>query len=216
MEKFDEIDNSEFAAFFDEATYATDAEVMDRKLYGDMALIEGAVVGETDPDTCYDRLGGVRKSRTEHCIRDQELFERRRAYMTRLRVDNVNVLSELARIAFFDIRNLFDDQGRPLPVQKLDEVTAAAISSIKVQQLGKADGFATVIEYKLNDKLKALDKLARYLGLFKEDNININVNGNVQIAEMSKTERARRLAFMIQEGLVASGLQSKMKEVNSA
>ena len=57
------------------------------------------------------------------------------------------------------------------------------------------------MEYKINDKLKALDALAKNLGLFKEQ-MDLNVSGDLRIQNMSKTEKARRLAFMLQEGIM--------------
>lgn len=73
-----------------------------------------------------------------------------------------DVIKELSRISFFNPKNLFDG-NRIKAITELDDDTAAAISSIKI----KADGD---IEYRMNDKNSALDKLAKHLGLYELDN----------------------------------------------
>lgn len=40
------------------------------------------------------------------------------------------VLTELAKLAFFDIRKLLDDEGKPISMQNLDDETAAAIAGL--------------------------------------------------------------------------------------
>lgn len=95
--------------------------------------------------------------------------------MTKVRTEKLDitaerVLEELAHIAFFDIRNIFD--GNSLKqVSDLDDKTARAISGIK-SRIEKTDGenFAEVVEVKSNDKLKALDMLSKHLGLYENDN----------------------------------------------
>jgi phage terminase small subunit len=83
------------------------------------------------------------------------------------------VLQEIARIGLFDPRKLFDNTGAPLPITKLDDDVAAAISGIKVMQTGgggEGESPGTVIEYKIADKNSALEKLMKYLGAYEKDN----------------------------------------------
>lgn len=87
------------------------------------------------------------------------------------------VVSELAKIAFFDIRKIFDDNGNLISPTQLDDSTASAISSIKSRiekQSGDPDDWAEVKEYKASDKLRALDMLGKHLGMFdkKEEKPN--------------------------------------------
>lgn len=83
-------------------------------------------------------------------------------------------LREIARLAYFDPRKLLDAKGNPLPLNELDDDTAAAIAGLEVQsiELGSGDNAlpAVVKKYKLADKKGALDMAAKHLGLFKEDN----------------------------------------------
>jgi phage terminase small subunit len=82
------------------------------------------------------------------------------------------VIKELARIAFFDIRNIFNDNGTLRSVTELSDDTAAAISSIKsrIEKQGEdKDDWAEIKEYKANDKLRALEMLAKHLGILEKD-----------------------------------------------
>ncbi len=83
-------------------------------------------------------------------------------------------LREIARLAYFDPRKLLDPKGNPLPLNELDDDTAAAIAGLEVQsiELGSGENAlpAVVKKYKLADKKGALDMAAKHLGLFKEDN----------------------------------------------
>lgn len=87
------------------------------------------------------------------------------------------VLRELAAIAFADPEDAFTEDASGLPVpRKWSAVSPSAkraIRSVKVKKrvIQSDEHFLEEIievEYKFNDKLKALDQLAKYLGLFKE------------------------------------------------
>ena len=81
------------------------------------------------------------------------------------------VLREVARIGLLDPRNLFHGDGSPKSIHELDDDTAAAISGLKVVQIGNSDmGVGQVIEYRLANKNDALEKLMKYLGAYEKDN----------------------------------------------
>lgn len=98
---------------------------------------------------------------------------------------------EVARIAFFDIRKLFDDDGQLKPVSELDDDTAAGIASIEVVEERGRNG--EVIGYtkklKVCDKNSALEKAMKYLGLFVE---KIEHSGTLTIEQID----AMRIASM--------------------
>ena len=83
------------------------------------------------------------------------------------------VVKEVASIALFDPRKLFEDDGSPKPLSKLDDATAAAISGIEVVKVGDD---CSVLKYKIADKNQALEKLMRHLGLYQQDNEQQNVS----------------------------------------
>jgi hypothetical protein len=76
------------------------------------------------------------------------------------------VLRELAGIAFFDIRKLFNEDGSLKRVQDLDGATAAAIASIEVVEIGPGGQLELGKKFKSPEKLKALDLLGTHLGMF--------------------------------------------------
>lgn len=119
-------------------------------------------------------------------------------YADRFDITTENVLAEYAKAAFFDPRNLFDEEGKLIPVHELDNQVSAGIAGLKVTQVGgSTDGWVENITYKFLDKLKALDSLSRNLGLF-QDNIKLEHSGEIQ-TETSDNEKTRRIAFLLEE-----------------
>ena len=88
------------------------------------------------------------------------------------------VLTEAMRLAFFDIRKLTDAEGNPIPINRLDDDTAAAIQGLELateRVRGDEDGAETVVrKYKIADKNAALERLFKHLGLFAKDNAQTN------------------------------------------
>lgn len=80
------------------------------------------------------------------------------------------VLDELAKIAFFDPRKLFNEDGSMKDVQELDDDTAAALVSMDAVSSMGAEGPVETRKIRLVNKNQALEHLAKHLGLFKADN----------------------------------------------
>lgn len=84
-------------------------------------------------------------------------------------------LNEIARIAFFDPRRLFQADGSPVSIQELDDETAAVIAGLDVLEEFEGQGkerqfIGNTKKFKLADKKGALDMLMKHLGGYKEDN----------------------------------------------
>ena len=84
------------------------------------------------------------------------------------------VMRETARIAFFDPRCLLDADGRPLPVSAWDDNTAAAVVGLEVLEQFEGNGterrlVGRIWRYKIADKNAALDRAAKFLGMFEQD-----------------------------------------------
>lgn len=76
------------------------------------------------------------------------------------------VLEELARIAFLDVRKLYDDAGNLKKLSELSPDVAAALAELKVTDQmtdGKLTGRVT--EAVCWNKMKALEMLARHFGM---------------------------------------------------
>src|SRR5262249_45227091 len=98
------------------------------------------------------------------CIRD-ELRAARQEHARRCRTDAARVTRELATIAFADIRDIFDDGWRMVPLSEIPPATRRAISRVTVRRTPNGAELVSVV---LSPKLAALDRLARHLGLYKE------------------------------------------------
>lgn len=118
-------------------------------------------------------------SQASQLLDDPEISE----YLNKLRslqsertfVNADKVQAEIARLAFSDLRDYYDENGfLKLPHQLTDDA-AAALAGIEIEEnFGVCDGERQKIgetkKIKLYDKLTALDKLARRLGMFEKDN----------------------------------------------
>jgi phage terminase small subunit len=85
------------------------------------------------------------------------------------------VLQELAKLAFHDAGNLYDDTGRLKPVYQLDDMTRAAVSSLDVEEVETFEGEENDIrivtktkKIKLADKGQNLERLGKHLKLFTD------------------------------------------------
>lgn len=102
-------------------------------------------------------------------IRQKELQEK-------TGITQERVLKEYARIAFFDIRNIYGAGNALSDISDLSDDAAGAIASVKVMEEkgGNGKGEQVVIgwtkEVKLHNKVSALDSLAKHLGMFEKDN----------------------------------------------
>jgi phage terminase small subunit len=104
-----------------------------------------------------------------------EIEAGRRMQAKRIRMSADHTLREVARIAFADASDLFDDEEKLLPIRKVPIHTRRAIQSVKVKRqkvygdrsqppVGEED----IIEIKLASKDAALGRLMKHQGLVKE------------------------------------------------
>ena len=81
------------------------------------------------------------------------------------------LLLERSRIALFDFRKLFDEDGKLIAPQDFPDEVAAAVSSVKVSMYKRGDDMEEVItEVKLWNKDASLDSLMKHKGLYEKDN----------------------------------------------
>ena len=81
-------------------------------------------------------------------------------------------MQETAKLAFFDIRKMFDKNGKPLDISQLDDDTAAALVGLDVQDVYEFNGdekqfVGYIKKYKMSDKLRALELLGKHLGAWE-------------------------------------------------
>lgn len=130
----------------------------------------------------------------------KRLAQRQNQLMKKEEITTDRIIAEMAKLAFLDPRTFYDNNGKPIPIQELSDDSAAALAGIEVHKLGKEQEWAEVVKYKLADKLNALNALGRAFNLFEKDN---NRKLDVNLKDISATERARRVAFVLQEAMRA-------------
>lgn len=87
----------------------------------------------------------------------------------KLEITAERVLTEIARLAYFDIRKLYHDDGRLKEPHELDDDAARAICGIDVATESDGNGNVTMVrKIKTNNKNNALEMLAKHLGLIKD------------------------------------------------
>jgi phage terminase small subunit len=94
--------------------------------------------------------------------RIQELMDER---SKKTEITAERVLEELAKMAFANIANIYDDQGRLLPVKEMPEDVAACLQEVTegVDRNGDVQR-----KYKMADKKSTLELLGKHLKLFTD------------------------------------------------
>lgn len=100
--------------------------------------------------------------------RIQELSKKR---AEKLEISMDRVALEYHRIAMFDPRRLFNEEGSLKPIHELDDDTAAGISSLDHELIySNKENIGEIKKIRLWDKTKALEALGRHVGFFEKDN----------------------------------------------
>jgi phage terminase small subunit len=112
----------------------------------------------------------------------------------RAMVEATEVIREYARVGFANIQDYLDTGNMVKDLTTLPADVAAAVESIHFDVRhdgGGSKGYTEKVRLKLHDKIKALDSLARHLGLFEKDNGQKNMTVADMMA-MAEGVRARR------------------------
>lgn len=89
------------------------------------------------------------------------------------------VVTELARIAFVNPRNVIDDRDASIR-SDASEDDLAAVQSVKVKIMDTDKGSSEEREVKLNDKIRALELLGKHLGMWDE-RLNVDMDGEIKV-----------------------------------
>lgn len=81
------------------------------------------------------------------------------------------IVAELKKIGFSDIKKYLDSDNTIKDISKLPSELTTVVESIKKTEteFGE-DGLKKSVQFKLHSKLDALEKLAKYVGLYEADN----------------------------------------------
>jgi phage terminase small subunit len=115
------------------------------------------------------------------------ISEKQKEIEEKTEITQKKIIQELAKIALFNIKDIYNENGTLKKVTELDDDTAKAISGVKILQkagpmkisLSKTNDEIPLehipeqtVEFKTNDKTRALELLGKHLGMFKE-NVNL-------------------------------------------
>jgi phage terminase small subunit len=111
----------------------------------------------------------------------------------RIEITQDRVLLELARIAFFDMRTLYTEEGQLKKPHELDDNAAAVLAGIDTQStlLGGDDeegAPSTLVtkKVKVSDKVAALTLAMRHMGMLKD---KLEVTGEISLAERMRQQK---------------------------
>src|SRR6185437_328109 len=126
--------------------------------------------------------------------------EAKRAERTHITQDRV--LQELARIAFFDIRRLYRDDGTLKRPNELDDEAAAVLSAVEVTETlgGEESALLTTKKAKVFDKGTALTLAMRHLGMLNDKIAHTGPGGGpIQTVSMTPKEFEKTAAKIAAE-----------------
>jgi phage terminase small subunit len=139
----------------------------------------------------------------------------------KLEITAERVLLELARISFFDVRKLFNEDGTLKRIVDLDDDTAAAIAGIDISTLIKKQGEGATLEeitkkIKHVDKKGALELLGRNLSIWhdKLEVKNTTVPATIDISKLTPDDLVQLSNMMkkIMQPVNEGGLVRQDKE----
>ena len=126
------------------------------------------------PNCKKDETASAAGSRMLGNVKVQEYIqEQQKEREKRTKVTQDMIVNELAKIAFLDISNLYNENGGLKNIQDIDENTRRAISSLETFEEFEGYGedrekVGDTKKVKLIDKTKALELLGKHLGMFKD------------------------------------------------
>ncbi len=98
----------------------------------------------------------------------------RKKVLAKYEITEGRILKERAKIAFFDMKSLLDDDGNLLPVSQWPEDAGAVINGLKIAEKAmgsKEDSFIiTTTDLKLSSKDSSLQALEKIQGMYEQDN----------------------------------------------
>lgn len=126
----------------------------------------------------------------------QEILQESAERLTReADVTEKMIKDELRKLAFFDIRKLYKDDGTPRAISELDDDTAAAVVGLDSVNIGNSDqGIGQVIKYKLADKKGALELLGKNLKMWTDKVDHSNDDGSLSPKNVPDEDLDARIA----------------------
>jgi phage terminase small subunit len=118
----------------------------------------------------------------------------------RTELSSDRVVEELARIAFANMRDYWPRPGETIDLHRLDQDRTAAVEEIVIHESVDPSGVLhRHIRLKLRDKQRALDSLARHLGMFIDRHV---AEGSIEhrVMNMTREERIACAEQLLEKG----------------
>lgn len=106
------------------------------------------------------------------------LAERGKEVLAEAGLSSQRWAKEMESIAHFDPAEMYDEDGKVIPIHLLPEHVRRAIASVK--------GAGDTLEYKFHDKNVALANVGKHLGVFERDNNQLRPDIKVLIQLVGK------------------------------
>lgn len=153
-----------------------------QELFINIYMVNGFNAADAYKKAGYKGQGNQAEANASRLISNDKVaaaIAQRRAKLAKpYELTQERLVRELARIVYFDVRKLYNDDGSLKAVHELDADTAAAISSVEVVEMagsaavGGEEGLAHVPMYtkkvRISDKNTAVRNAMQYLGLLVE------------------------------------------------
>jgi phage terminase small subunit len=133
----------------------------------------------------------------------------------RLQVTHDMILRELAKIAFSNMGNYYDDTATLKPMYALTSDEKAAISQYQIMDSLDQDGnrVGELSRIKLHNKMSALDKIARHVGFYSEKTQESRAKNQDDEQKAENQTQYSRTKDQEEEGLVVNGDGELIAEV---
>lgn len=133
------------------------------------------------PGTTYDSARTLAAKLFAHVHIKARIAELRTERNKRLEITADRVLMELSKLAFYDPRGFFDEDGRLKPLGELDPDQAAVIGGIETSHKvtgEESDGMCVTTKIKLPEKKGALELIGRNLKMWTDKTELSNPDGS--------------------------------------
>ena len=138
----------------------------------DLNATQAAIRAGYSQKTAY-RIGAELLQKTSVSKSIQDSMQKRSA---KTEVTAERILEELSKIAFNDVRSIFDEHGALRRIADLDDNAAACIAGCDIVTVNKGEGEVEhVAKIKMTDKIRALELCGRHIGMFKEEKSGTSV-----------------------------------------
>lgn len=105
-------------------------------------------------------------------------------------VTALGLLTELRRVAYADMRSIFDADGKLLPIKDLSDDVAATLASVEIERRIEGHGEDAEVYHvhkvKRWDKLKAVEMLMKHLNLLVDRTEHTGKGGGPVIVEIQR------------------------------